>query len=236
MTSFLLNDALLLDGGSAASALTIEEQAALAGVVISHAHLDHVGDIPYVADNVFGLRTEPLRVLAAREVIEEMRRSIFNNVVWPDFSEIHHEGKPIIEFVALERGKTIACGGVRITPYAVNHQPTTFGFVLEDAEGALLYTSDTGPTEDIWRGGMETEKLHAIVTEVSFPNRMEELARVSHHLTPALLRAEMRKMPPAVPVYIYHLKIQHHEETRQEIEDLNEPRIHLLEDGETYGR
>ena len=234
LTSFLINEELLLEGGSGASGLTIEEQARLTGVVVSHAHLDHIAELPYLADNIFGLREDSLKVIGARDVLEVIQESIFNNAVWPDFCEIWHEDTPILDFSAIEEMETRSLGGIRITPYAVDHKGTTFGFIFEDAECALLYTSDTGPTEAIWRGAAEVDNLRAVITEVSFPNRMAELARMTRHLTPAMLHAEMRKMPLDIPVYIFHIKAQYHDETRAEIEALNEPRIEVLEEGKTY--
>ena len=234
LTSFLINEELLLEGGSAASGLTIEEQARLTGVVVSHAHLDHIAELPYLADNIFGLREDSLKVIGARDVLEQIQKSIFNNAVWPDFCEICHEDKPILDFSAIEEMETRSLGGIRITPYAVDHKGTTFGFIFEDGESALLYTSDTGPTEAIWRGAAEVANLRAIITEVSFPNRMAELARMTRHLTPAMLHAEMRKMPPDVPVYIFHIKAQYGDETTAEIDALGEPRVEVLEEGKTH--
>ena len=234
LTSFLINEELLLEGGSAASGLTIDEQARLTGVVVSHAHLDHIAELPYLADNIFGLREDSLKVIGARDVLEQIQKSIFNNAVWPDFCEICHQDKPILDFSAIEEMETRYLGGIRITPYAVDHKGTTFGFIIQDAECALLYTSDTGPTEAIWRGAAEVENLRAVITEVSFPNRMEELARTSKHLTPAMLHAEMQKIPPDVPVYIFHIKAQYGDETTAEIEALGEARIEVLEEGKTY--
>lgn len=234
MTSFLINEELLLEGGSAASGLTFEEQARLTGVVVSHAHLDHIAELPYLADNIFGLRDDSLRIIGAQDVLEQIQKSIFNNAVWPDFCEICHEDTPILDFSAIEEMETRSLGGIRITPYAVDHKGTTYGFIFEDAGCALLYTSDTGPTEAIWRGAAETDTLRAIITEVSFPNKMEPLARTSKHFTPSMLHAEMKKMPPDIPVYIYHIKAQYEDETRAEIEALGEPRIEVLEEGKTY--
>ncbi len=234
MTSFLINDELLLESGSAASGLTIREQARLTGVVVSHAHLDHIAELPYLADNIFGLREDSLQIIGARDVLEQIQKSIFNNAVWPDFCEICHEETPVLDFSAIKEMETRSCNGIRITPYAVDHKGTTFGFIIQDAECALLYTSDTGPTEAIWRGSAEVDNLRAIITEVSFPNRMEELARISRHLTPAMLHTEMRKMPPDIPVYIFHIKAQFSDEIRTEIKALEDPRIEVLEEGKTY--
>ena len=74
LTSFLINEELLLEGGSAASGLTIEEQAKLTGVLVSHAHLDHIAELPYLADNIFGLRDDSLKIIGARDVLEQISK------------------------------------------------------------------------------------------------------------------------------------------------------------------
>ena len=48
-----------------------------------------------------------------------------------------------------------------------------------------------------------TKNLKAVITEASFPNSEEALARISGHLTPSLLGKELEKLKRDVPVYIY---------------------------------
>ena len=48
----LINDRLLVDAGTAASERTIEQQQSLEHVLISHYHLDHVKELPSLADNL----------------------------------------------------------------------------------------------------------------------------------------------------------------------------------------
>ena len=42
--------------------------------------------------------------------------------------------------------------------------------------------------------------------ECSFPDELAAIAEASKHLTPATLRAEVAKLPAAVPVFLYHMK------------------------------
>ncbi len=81
----------------------------------------------------------------------------------------------------------------------------------------MIFTSDTGPTSRIWEVANATEDLAAIITEVSFPNRMQDVADVSLHLTPKTLSAELAKLKRDVPVYLYHFKPPYIEELREEL-------------------
>jgi len=54
--SFLINESVLLDAGSATSTLSIEEQERVSDILITHSHLDHIKDILFLADNLAGRR------------------------------------------------------------------------------------------------------------------------------------------------------------------------------------
>ncbi|HYQ48728.1 MAG TPA: hypothetical protein VEP69_06645, partial [Thermodesulfovibrionales bacterium] len=90
-------------------------------------------------------------------------------------------------------------------------------------------------TRKIWRSA---GTVHAAIIEVSFPNAMEDLARTTGHLTPALLLAELAKMKTVPPkVYITHPKPQYIRQIRKEIATIRKQRgiaIKILKDGESY--
>ena len=62
-----------------------------------------------------------------------------------------------------------------------------------------------------------TKDLAAIITEVSFPNRMQDIADVSLHLTPKTLAGELAKLEREVPVFLYHFKPPYIDELREEL-------------------
>ena len=105
---------------------------------------------------------------------------------------------------------------------------------MEDDRSALLFTSDTGPTEHIWQTAIGRDKLRAIFIDLSFPNRLTELARVSQHHSPATLLEEMSKMSPDTPIYAVHVKAAYRDQIIKEIESLNNPRIIVAEIGREY--
>ena len=108
-------------------------------------------------------------------------------------------------------------GPLEVVAVEVNHIVPTTGLLLRQGSSSIIFTSDTGPTERIWDLANETEDLAAIITEVSFPNRMQNVADVSLHLTPQTLVGELAKLRREVPIYLYHFKPPHVDELRDEL-------------------
>ena len=75
--------------------------------------------------------------------------------------------------------------------------------------------------------------IRAILLECAFPNRLATLADISRHLTPELVKRERDKMPPDVPVLIYHVKPQFLQETGEELAKLDGD-ITLVEQDKVY--
>ena len=97
-TGFLLDESILIDAGTVTSILTLQEQLKLEAVLISHAHLDHVKDLLFLADNICLRKETSLKVLAPQGIIDLLHANLFNNVIWPDFSLIPSMEKPTVRF------------------------------------------------------------------------------------------------------------------------------------------
>ena len=62
-----------------------------------------------------------------------------------------------------------------------------------------------------------SDDLKACITECSFPNRMQDVADISLHLSPKTLASEIKKLKKKVPVYLYHFKPPYVDELRKEV-------------------
>jgi ribonuclease BN (tRNA processing enzyme) len=226
-TSYLINDELLIDAGSIASGVTIKEQVAVENILISHAHLDHISELAYLCDNCFGLRPSPFMVHSNKVVKDAILTHILNDTIWPDFSKLPSESKPTIKFNEFIPGKSFVLGDYEIMPVRVNHYTEACGFIITWNNKSLIFTQDTGPTEEIWKAGNRTD-LVGIFSEVSFPNSLEQVAIDSLHHTPKSIGVEIKKMPPNVPIYLGHLKPNYQDKLVNEIAGLGENRINLL--------
>jgi len=88
MTCLLVNDIVALDAGSLTQGLAIEEQAKVRSIVLSHSHMDHTNSLPFFIENVFGKTDRPIDIYASPATIYAIRKYLFNNEVWPDFSRL----------------------------------------------------------------------------------------------------------------------------------------------------
>lgn len=119
-----------------------------------------------------------------------------------------------------------------MTLYQVNHTVPATGFLVEDREmRRFFYTGDTGPCSDTWKK-IGDKLIHCLIIDVSFPDRLEEFAIKTGHLTPGLLQEECLKMCH-VPerIYITHLKPQHLEAISTDLEKHNMKNTAILREG-----
>ena len=229
-TSFLINGTIALDAGALTEALTLEEQSRVRAIVVTHSHMDHVASLPFLVENVFGRTEGPIEVSGTAGVVESLQLHLFNDALWPDFTRIPNHLLPTVRFRVVQPLTPVSVDGLTITAIPVDHTVPTAGYLLQDGKDAVIFSSDTGPTEEIWRVARETPSLRAIFVECSFPDSMEEVADVSRHLTPSRLRNEMTKFPPGVPVNLYHMKPPTLPALRAEVSALASPRVRLLAD------
>lgn len=233
--AFLINDRVLLDAGTVPAVLSMEEQAAIDYALLSHAHLDHVVGLAYLTDTL-AMTGASKAVIATgiAPVVDALHAHGFNGVLWPDFSAIPSPDAPVLRFRTLPVDAEARVSDLWVTAVPVDHTVPTTGFVIHDGETGFLYSGDTGPTQRIWTAARGFRQLKAAIVETAFPNRLESLARASGHLTPAQLLREMEKIPPDLPLWIFHIKPQFLEETTEELMKIDSSRIHILEQGKTY--
>lgn len=95
-TSFLIDDRVTIDAGAVCRSLTLDEQARIDHMLISHSHMDHVKDLALLADQVIGRRKNPVVLHCGPETAETLRSSYFNNYLWPDFTCIPSPAAPVM--------------------------------------------------------------------------------------------------------------------------------------------
>lgn len=240
LTSFLVNETILLDAGSVTSSLPLAGQAGIQEILVTHAHLDHIKDILFLADNLIELvareKHGPVRIRGLAPVLESIRTHLLNDTIWPDFTILPTIANPVLSYAPMESGIWVDVCGLRAVGFPVNHAQAASGYVLRDpATGAhFAFTGDTGPTQDWWRFLNELPfDLENLIIEASFPNSMEQLALLSRHLTPKLLRRELEKLSVRPKIYISHMKSTFSSAIQEQLhQDLDGYTYHLLRDGE----
>lgn len=233
--SFLLNGTLLLDAGTVASRLSLSEQKQIRHIILSHLHFDHIKGLPTLADNLSEEMSTPIVVAAIPEVVHGLQRHIFNTDVYPDFFSIPTPERPTLTSSYLKPGNVYSFSGVDIRPILVNHTVPTTGFIVQDRSSAFVYSGDTYSTDELWYEARRIPHLKTAFIECSFPNSMIELARMSKHLTPALLAQEFGKLDrDDIAVYPYHLKPVYKDQILHELRELHIPGLTGLEEDQTF--
>ncbi len=227
-TSYLLDGKLLIDAGSVAQGIQIAEQVLVDNILISHSHLDHISDLAFLADNCFGLKGCPFEIYTNTPIRENIMKHLLNGAIWPDFTVLPTRDNPTLHFNDLLPEQTLEIGDYTVTSVLVNHPGPGCGFIIEHGVSCVVFTQDTGPTERIWELAKTKKNLKAIFTEVSFPNKLEQVAKDSFHHTPSSIAEEIKKMPAEVPIFLGHLKPNYQDILFQEIDALGNKRIKVL--------
>ncbi|MBI5195817.1 MAG: 3',5'-cyclic-nucleotide phosphodiesterase [Nitrospirae bacterium] len=237
--AFLIDGSMLLDAGTVTSSLTENAQSKITHILITHAHLDHIKSIPSLADNMLVSNIKhKIEIIGVKDVLKALKGNLLNNSIWPDFTNIPSH-KPVLGLRSIEVGKRYSINGYSIIAGKVNHSVPAAGYIITDSTGRrLVYTGDTGPGASLWtRVNTETKTaaVNALIIEVTFPNKMKELAIITGHLTPALLLGELKKLKKLPEkILITHPKPQFSKIIAKELHRLRIKQITMLKEGKTY--
>ncbi len=235
--AFLVDGTVLLDAGTIGTSLGESKQWQIRHILITHAHLDHIKAIPFLADNiVIKQRKHSVTLRGTKETLNILRDNLLNDRLWPDFTKISASIDPVLKMKTVVPGRPFRIGNYSVTAYSVNHTVSAVGYIIRNAHGrTLLYTGDTGPTDRIWRS---PGRIHSMIIEVSFPDSMKELAIKTGHLTPELLGEEIDKMKHLPDkILITHIKPQYREKILKELDAIRKIKLiptELIKDGRTY--
>lgn len=243
-TCIKVNDNIVIDAGNIISSLG-EDSLYIDHIFLTHSHLDHIIDIPFMIDLHFEKKEKTLTIYGLKKTLEQINKHIFNWNIWPDFSEIDllmnktkavkfEEITPNNSY-SFEANHVYVFEDVKIKPILTNHTVESCGYVITKNSNSILFTSDTYTCDNIWREINTNKSISSIIIDVSFPSRFTKLANDSKHLTPALLEEELKKLErDDVTVHINHLKPAYKEETIKDILQRNLLRNggRILKDGD----
>jgi len=271
---------LLVDGGSVMGGIArmLEKQGRLApgatvstrarasmevlrpvrALLLTHAHLDHLGG--FVAKSTLDIALAqsgrpPLEIVGLPETVDALKRLALAPPLWADFTAVPPLN-PALKLTALPPDAPREIGGFIVRTIPLTHTIPCAAFLLTTDGGAsapaYLHLGDTGPTAAVWEAArplLRAGRLRGLAVEVSFPSREEALAARSGHLTPRSLVVELAKLAgvsaapnvetarlaarvaPALrdlPILVIHIKAIAYDDVVAELAPLRAAGLHLI--------
>ncbi len=208
----------IIDTGAMLSSIPTEELLKIENVIITHCHFDHIKNLPIFADFMLSMAMKQFNVYTTETIKKQIMDHILNNLIWPDFSALPTRKNPTINFVPIEFEKEFVIDGISYLPIEVNHIVESLGFIIRKGKKAFAYSGDTSYCDNFIDHVNDEKDIKVVCWEVSFPNRLENIAVASKHLTPSMLDSELSKIKRNLPIHTFHLKPNLENEI---IEDMN---------------
>jgi len=165
-TSFLIDDDVLVDAGTGAMNLEVDELVRVDHVFLTHTHLDHVASLPLIVDTVGAMRSGPLRLHTSCTGLATLRAHIFNWHIWPDFFRIPDTEEPFMVAEEMERGESVDLGNNRvIRALPVNHTVPAVGYAVSGPIGTLVFSGDTTICPAFWEAVNAIKDLKYLIME-----------------------------------------------------------------------
>jgi len=235
LSCFVIDDKVAIDAGSLAMSTNDFQKKQIRDVILTHAHIDHIAGLPLFIDDLFAHIAKPVEVFALEKVIKVLKDDIFNWDVYPDFSELENDNCVVLKYCPFEIGKPFHAGHLDVKAISVNHKVPSVGFIVSDGKTKFAISGDTAEMDVFWNTVNEETDLEALFVECAFPDNLNELAQISHHMTPSRLRRELEKFTNRnCPVYVINIKPMYRDEVVKELEHLAIKNLSILELGRVY--
>lgn len=167
--------------------------------LISHPHLDHLSGL-IINSQIDRAKS----ILALPFTIDAIRDHLFNDIIWPNFSNEGENARNLYTYERLELGKKRKIAGTEMSvePFLLAHskRAPSSAFLIEKGGEYVLYLGDTASDkisgrpllESLWRHIaplIKEKKLRALFLECSYLKQRE-----THHLTAELFIEELNRL------------------------------------------
>ena len=188
-TCFLIDGHIAVDAGSLVRGLTANELEGLTAVFLTHHHFDHTRDIPTLG-LVRRHANATLDLWGLAETLAGVHNHMLDGDVYPDLTRPLSEDPPRFRPQPLAPWSSVRIDGLDIKAIPMPHPLPAVGYIIRPGSGpAIAITGDTGG--DLMPFFRDPMGPQVMLVDMTFPNRLRSLAKLTGHLTPQLLRDQV---------------------------------------------
>jgi ribonuclease BN (tRNA processing enzyme) len=216
-TCYRVDDDTLIDAGTGAGDLSLQQAIVIDSVFLTHSHLDHCCMLPLLADAAGNFRDTPLTVYALPETISAIRRNLLNGAIWPDYAALPTPEHPYIRFRPIAPGETVELRGRRFTALPTQHAVPCAGYRVDSGAASWVYSGDTTLCEAFWQALNGIGNLKYLLIETTFLNANAAGAQRSGHMTADLLARGLCLLQRPAELCIVHTEAGRADDTMREV-------------------
>ena len=188
-TCFLIDGRIAIDAGSLVTGLTPNELEGVSALLLTHHHFDHTRDVP-----TLGLvrrdAKETLDLWGLPQTLMGVRAHLMDGDVYPDLTKQLNEDPPRFRPRPLEPWGSTQLDGYQVKVIPVPHPIPAVGYIIRARSGrTIALTGDTGG--ELLPFFQDPLAPEVLFVDMTFPNRLTGLAKMTGHLTPGLLREQV---------------------------------------------
>lgn len=216
-TCYQVDGDVLIDVGTGAGDLSLQQAGAIDTIFLSHSHLDHCCLLPMLVDAVCGSRDKPLTVFALSETISTLKDNMFNGKLWPDYTAQPSPERPYLRFQPISSGETITLNARKFTALPTHHAIPCIGYRVDSGAKSWVYSGDTTLCREFWEALNLIDNLYYLLIETTFLNDNFIAAERSGHMTAQLLAEGLHMLQRPIELYIVHMEAGNEDNTMREI-------------------
>lgn len=216
-TCYQAGNNILIDAGTGAGDLSLQQAIAINTVFLTHSHLDHCAMLPMLADAAGSSRNTPLMVYALPETIATLKEHMFNGKLWPDYTRLPAPERPYIHFKPVTLGESVALQDCRITALPAKHSIPAVAYQVDSGAASWVYSGDTTLCEDFWHALNRIANLKYVLIETTCLNNNTAGAMRSGHMTAELLAQGLSLLHRLVELFIVHMEAGREDDTLREV-------------------
>ena len=207
-----------------AQALPIERQRQIDTILLTHSHMDHTNSLPFFVENVYENGAAEIQIWASEATTYAVRKYLFNNDAWPDFTRLPNNLLPVVRFMELTDEDPVMVKGVR--GHDDSSRAPGADLRLSDRERQLRRPLVERYRADVFAFGSWPTKTPNLKGRLSSRRASTTRCRRSPTcrctLTPHSLRAEVAKLERQIPILIHHMKPPCVDRIRAEVEAIGD--------------